>query len=98
MTFLRARRLNVQKLDRGGFRPLPVVEAEQSTDALPAYEQSGPVEVGGRQDELAAQALMVSLSVVVSKVIADRGAQMALAEKDVYGQLRVYLEIYQASG
>jgi hypothetical protein len=32
------------------------------------------VEVGGRQDELAAQALVVSLFVVVRQVLADRGA------------------------
>ena len=36
-----------------------MIEAEQSTKAFPAYDRSGPVEVGGRYDELAVQALMV---------------------------------------
>jgi hypothetical protein len=72
---------NVQKLDRGVSGRFPVVEAEEPAEAFPAYDRSGPVEVGGRHDELAAQALMVSLLVIVDKVLADRGAEVALTEK-----------------
>ena len=36
-----------------------MVEAQEPAEALPAYDRSRPVEVGGRQDELAAQDLMV---------------------------------------
>jgi hypothetical protein len=73
---------NVQKLDRGVSGRFPVLEAEKSADALPAYDRSGPVVVGGWQDELAVQALLVSTFVRVDEVVADRGAQMALFEKD----------------
>jgi hypothetical protein len=44
---------------------LRVVEAEQSTEPLPTYDRFGPVVIGGRQDDLAAQGLVVSLLVVV---------------------------------
>ena len=62
------------ELDRGVSGRLAVVEAQESTEALPAYDRSGPVEVGGRHDELAGQAPMVALSVVVREVLADSGA------------------------
>ncbi len=66
---------NVQKLDRGVSGRFPVVEAEKPTQALPAYDRrSRLVEVGGRHDELAGQALMVPLLVIVLQVLADRGA------------------------
>jgi len=65
---------NVQKLDRGVSGRLAIVEAQESAEALPAYDRSGPVEVGGRHDELAGQALMVSVLVVLDEVLADRGA------------------------
>jgi hypothetical protein len=51
-----------------------MVEAQESAKAFPAYDRSGPVMVGGRQDELAVQALMVSLLMVVDEVLAKRGA------------------------
>jgi hypothetical protein len=51
-----------------------MIEAQESAQALPAYDRSGSVEVGQGQGELAAQALMVPLFVVVDKVLADRGA------------------------
>jgi hypothetical protein len=41
----------------GGFRPRCGGRAEESPEALPANDRSGPVEVGRRQDELAVQAL-----------------------------------------
>jgi hypothetical protein len=66
-------------LDRGVSGRRPVVEAKESSQAFPAYDRSGPVEVGGRQDELAVQALMVSLLMITCQILADRGAQMALA-------------------
>jgi hypothetical protein len=50
-----------------------VVEAEKSAEALAADDRSRLVEVGGRQDELADQALMVSLLVVMRDVLAYRG-------------------------
>ena len=50
-----------------------MVKAEKSADALPAYDRPRLVEFGRRQDELAGQALMVSLLVIVSQVLADRG-------------------------
>jgi hypothetical protein len=46
---------------------LGVVEAKQSTKMLPTYDRSGPVEVGRWHDDLAAQALMVSLLMVVGR-------------------------------
>jgi hypothetical protein len=58
-----------------------VVEAEKSAEAFPAYDRSRLVEIGGRQDELAGQPLIVSLLVVVDEVLADCGAQVALTEK-----------------
>jgi hypothetical protein len=70
----RAAKRNVQKIDRGVSGRLAVIEAQKSTETLPAYDRSGPVEVGRRQDELAGQSLMVSLLVVVREVLADRGA------------------------
>jgi hypothetical protein len=51
-----------------------MVEAKKSAEALPGHDRSGPVEVGWRHDELAAKALMVSLLMVMSEVLADRGA------------------------
>ena len=36
--------------------------------------RSGSVEVGGRHDELAVQALVVALLVMVGEILADRGA------------------------
>jgi hypothetical protein len=65
---------NVPKLDRGVSGRFSIVEAQEPAEVLPAYDRSGPVEVGGRRDELAVQALMVSLFMVVSEVLADRGA------------------------
>ena len=65
---------NVQKLDRGVSGRFLVVEAEKSAEALPADDRSRLVEVGGRQDELAGQPLMVSLLVVMRDVLADHGA------------------------
>ena len=65
---------NVRKLDRRGSGRLAIVEAQESAQALPAYDRSGPVEVGGRHDELAVQTLMVSLFVRVREVLVDRGA------------------------
>jgi hypothetical protein len=50
-----------------------VIEVEKPAEALPAYDRSRPVEVGGGHDEMAAQALVVALSVVVLQVLADRG-------------------------
>jgi hypothetical protein len=41
----------------------------------------GPVEAGGRYDELAAQTLMVALSMVVLQIRVDCSAQVALAEE-----------------
>jgi hypothetical protein len=58
-----------------------MMEAQQFVQALPAYDRSGPVEVGGRRGELAVQALMVSLFVIVDEVLADRGAQVPFVEK-----------------
>ena len=54
-----------------------VIEAEQSTEALPAYDQSRAVEVGERQDDLAAQALVVAFLVMWQKL--DRGDSGRLA-------------------
>jgi hypothetical protein len=69
---------NVRKLDRAVSGRLAIVEANEPAQAFPAYDRPGPVEVGGRQDELAAQALMV--------VLADRGASMAFAELSPEGR------------
>jgi hypothetical protein len=49
-----------------------MIEAQQSAQTVPAYDRSGPVEVGGRRDELAAQPLMVALLVVMREVLADQ--------------------------
>jgi hypothetical protein len=50
-----------KKLDRGVSGCLAVIEAEKSVEALPVCDRSWAVEVGGRHDEPAAQALMVAL-------------------------------------
>jgi hypothetical protein len=71
----------VRKLDRGVSGRLAIVEAQEPIKALPAYDRSGPIEVGGRQDEPAVQTLVFSILVVVRQMLADRGAQVALAEK-----------------
>jgi hypothetical protein len=64
------------------FRDLGPIKNRALAQALPAYDRSGPVEVGWRYDDLPAQALMVSLLMIVSEVLADCGALMALTEKD----------------
>jgi hypothetical protein len=64
----------VQRLDRGVSGRLAIVDAQEPTEAFPAYDRSGPVEVGRWQDEVAAQALMVSLFLVVDEILADHGA------------------------
>jgi hypothetical protein len=50
------------------------IEANESAEALPAYDRSRPVEVGGRHDDLPTQALMVSLLMVVDEALVNRGA------------------------
>lgn len=50
------------------------MEAQEPAYALPAYDRSRLVVAGGRQDELAARALMVSLLVVVRQILVNRGA------------------------
>ena len=60
--------------DRGVSGHLAVVVAEEPTEAFSADDRSGPVEVGARHDELAAQALMVPILVIVLQVLADSGA------------------------
>lgn len=72
------------------------MDDESSTETFPAYDRSGPVEVGGRHDELAAQALVVALSVVVLQMLVDRGAQVALSEKPL-GQARDW-RVHRGSG
>ena len=52
---------------------LAVIEAKKPGEAFPAYDRSGPVVIGGRQDELTAQTRMVLLLVVLRQVLADRG-------------------------
>jgi hypothetical protein len=49
---------------------LAVVQAQEPAKALSAYDRSRLVEIGRRQDELAAQALMVSLLVMYRNSIA----------------------------
>lgn len=47
-----------------------MVEAQEPAEALPTYQRSRVVEVGRGHDELAAEALMGALFVVVSQVLA----------------------------
>jgi hypothetical protein len=54
-----------------------MVEAEKSAEALPAYDRSGPVVVGRRQDELAVQALALCSS---SEPACETDAAACLAE------------------
>jgi hypothetical protein len=59
-----------------------VVEAQEAANALAADDRSGRRSIGWRLDESPTEALVVALGVVVGEVLADRGAQMALSEKD----------------
>jgi hypothetical protein len=79
---LPALRTYVRKLDRSVTDRNAIVDAQGGAKAFPAYDRSGPVVVGWWQDDLAAQALMVSLLVVVHQVLAVCGASMAIAEKN----------------
>jgi hypothetical protein len=58
-----------------------VVEVQESADALPALDRSGPRVIGWRLDEPALEALVVALGVVVGDVFSDGGAVVALAEQ-----------------
>lgn len=46
---------------------LAIAEAQQAAQAFPAYDRLEPIVVGGRRDDLAAQALVVSFLVCCAR-------------------------------
>jgi hypothetical protein len=58
---------------------LPVVEAQEPAQALPADDRSGPRVIGWRLNESPIEALVVALGVVMGDVFSDGCAEMVLA-------------------
>jgi hypothetical protein len=60
---------------------LPAVEAQKSTEPLPAIDRPGPRVIGWRLEEPPIEALVVALGVVVGDVFSDGRAEMVLAQQ-----------------